>query len=299
MGISIAEQEEIRELARNYFATTPQSVKDALSVSKDSSGYRGYQNLGVNITQNKPDMHEGFDFIRTLARSEFQWGTNNNNENTANDYEWIHIENKWPTSEIKEKYNAYIAKMLILGRSVMRAIAASLNKPPDYFDEYYSSSFWILRAISYPMKKNESNGSFGCGTHTDYGCLTFVNMDEIDGCLQVQNRVTGNYVNAMVQPGEFVCNIGDMLEYWTGQQFVSTPHRVLNPTDQSLNVRDNMRISVPFFFEPNFNAKIACMVTTADADGDNDMSTDDDRSSHGNFVIYGEHLTNKLSSNFA
>jgi polar amino acid transport system ATP-binding protein len=49
-------------------------------------------------------------------------------------------------------------------------------------------------------------------------------------------------------PDTFVCNLGDMLEKLTGGQYRSTPHRVRRPTSD--------RISMPYFFDPGWDARV-------------------------------------------
>jgi isopenicillin N synthase-like dioxygenase len=48
------------------------------------------------------------------------------------------------------------------------------------------------------------------------------------------------------QKGCFLVNIGDMLSKWTDGIYKSTRHRVLHSSDK-------MRISVPFFFDPDWD----------------------------------------------
>lgn len=47
----------------------------------------------------------------------------------------------------------------------------------------------------------------------------------------------------------FIINLGDMLQRWTNDTFKSTLHRVMNKSGKE-------RYSIPFFYEPNFNAEI-------------------------------------------
>ena len=49
--------------------------------------------------------------------------------------------------------------------------------------------------------------------------------------------------------GSFVCNIGDMLDRMTKGLYRSTPHRVRNAGESG-------RLSFPFFFDPDFDARI-------------------------------------------
>jgi len=53
-------------------------------------------------------------------------------------------------------------------------------------------------------------------------------------------------------PGAFIVNIGDMCQLWTNGLFQSTVHRVVS----SAGVE---RMSMPFFFEPNFECLVECL----------------------------------------
>lgn len=87
-------------------------------------------------------------------------------------------------------------------------------------------------------------GDYSCGAHTDYGCLTIL-LANSPG-LQVCDR-QGNWFDAPTIPNAYICNIGDMLQYWTNNLYVATRHRVLT---------DRARISLPFFFQPDFDTII-------------------------------------------
>jgi isopenicillin N synthase-like dioxygenase len=65
----------------------------------------------------------------------------------------------------------------------------------------------------------------------------------------LQVKVKGEWIDAPPLENTFVCNLGDMLDRLTGGLYRSTPHRVSN-------VSGCDRLSFPFFFDPNFNARI-------------------------------------------
>jgi len=79
-----------------------------------------------------------------------------------------------------------------------------------------------------------------------------------------------------------------MWEIWTNGLYKSTLHRVVHRGT-------NYRVSIPFFFEPNFTARIAplpvAILTLAEKDdAPNEVYKP---------VVYGEFLMRKVESNFS
>jgi isopenicillin N synthase-like dioxygenase len=97
-------------------------------------------------------------------------------------------------------------------------------------------------------------------------------------------------------------NVGDMLAHWTGGLLRATPHRVKPPP-----LGASARISVPFFYEPNFDALIRPLpvmktLSSSQANARVSMayaSTNSNiRSGNDSSVKYGDHLLNKVTTNF-
>lgn len=82
--------------------------------------------------------------------------------------------------------------------------------------------------------------------HTDSGFLTLLSTFNYHG-LQVDIGA-GNYKSVRPVPNTLVINLGDMLSRITNYQLKATKHRVLD-----IGVE---RFSSPFFFEPNYSARI-------------------------------------------
>jgi len=253
------------------------------------SHYVGYQQLGINITQGKRDWHEAIDFFCEVK-----------NLTTYNPNLPLHGLNQWPASpkQFREAFEKYIAAMLVLGDSLMSLFALALGLEKNCFRPFTSNSFWILRTIGYPPMhgskatitdsariKYESTSTqprfypvgVSGGAHCDYGCLTMVNQSEGVCALQAQN-IAGEWIDVPPIKETLVVNIGDMLSHWTGGQYKSTPHRILNNSDK-------YRVSVPFFFEPNYDA----VITPIPLNGQTTTTKP---------LIYGEYLVNKITNNF-
>lgn len=105
--------------------------------------------------------------------------------------------------------------------------------------------------------------------------------DSTPNALQVQTKA-GDWITANPLQGAFVVNIGDMMERWTNGLWKSTNHRVLHRGDK-------FRVSVPFFFEPNFDAEVRPLKKCVQETGGTKLY---------NNVVYGQHLMKKLQSNF-
>lgn len=94
---------------------------------------------------------------------------------------------------------------------------------------------------------------------TDYGNWTLLHADATQGALQVflrdpagpstENGERGHWINADPLPNSFVVNIGEMVEVYSAGLYKATLHRVIHKSP-------SYRVSIPFFYEPSFNARI-------------------------------------------
>jgi isopenicillin N synthase-like dioxygenase len=166
----------------------------------------------------------------------------------------LHGPNQWPDLPgWRAVMEAYYAAMERLGRELLHAFALALELPETYFDHWLNAPMTTLGPLHYPPQTGHiTEAQIGAGAHTDYGCLTILAQDT-NGGLQVRNAA-GVWVAAPPLPGSFVVNIGDMMERWTNGVFTSTLHRVIN-------ISGNERYSIPFFFDPDFDAQVVCLDT--------------------------------------
>lgn len=280
-GLPAALSEAVLRVSREFFDS---KYEDKLKIKMVSgSGFRGYQQIGENITKGRPDLHEAIDYYKEFDDDLYgELGRP------------LHAPNQWPENppDFKPIMQEYIEAMQDLALKILKGIALALGGPLDAFEcNMVSDPFWVMRVIGYPPlnQGKQSSGvddsEISCGAHTDYGLLTLVNQDAEPCALQVKNQL-GDWIWAPPIPGTFVVNIGDMLKILSNGCYQPTLHRVINNNSQ-------YRVSVPFFLEPNFDAVIKpfefCRHGT---------QTGIDLCIGEKPIIYGEHLVKKVLTNF-
>jgi isopenicillin N synthase-like dioxygenase len=192
-----------------------------------SPTFLGYSTQGNEITKNKKDNREQFDFANELA--EF-WKPGNP------DYERLTGPNVWPSQEVIPGFTdailTYHAQAQGLAERLTDLVSESLGLDPKALAERYVDPTQQHRAklIKYPAVDAlaPADGNQGVGAHRDTGnILTVLYQADLPG-LQVQNHA-GEWIDAPVVPYSFVVNIGTGLEYLVDNVAVATTHRVLNP----------------------------------------------------------------------
>ncbi len=242
-GIPNAMVEAMFGEARRFFDRS--LVEKSKFHIRNSAVHRGYfpifeENTDPTFTA---DLKEGFDLGRDLGPEDpgVRRGLP------------LHGPNQWPENapEFRAAAAAYFAALSDLAARLMRGFAIALELEPTFFVDKIDQPLAQLRLLHYPPQTGYINTrTIGCGTHTDYGCLTILAQDANSG-LQVYNPA-GDWIAAPPMPGAFVINLGDQMERWTNGRFLATPHRVIN-------VSGRQRYSMPFFFDPNWDAEIACL----------------------------------------
>lgn len=115
------------------------------------------------------------------------------------------------------------------------------------------SSTSTLRWIHYPVWHGDTlPGQMRGGEHTDIGTLTLLWQNDVPG-LEVRTR-QGEWIAAPYMPDACLVNVGDLLQRWTNDIYVSTRHRVAN-TDL-----DRARYSFPYFIHPRPEIMIDSLV---------------------------------------
>lgn len=167
--------------------------------------------------------------------------------------------NLWPSQPpgFRAAMEAYARRMNALADTLMRLFATALDLPDDFFAPALARNMSALRLICYPEQASPPEaGQLRGGAHTDYGTLTILLSDQAAGGLQARHR-DGTWVNITPEPGRYVVNIGDIMQRWTNDRWVSTLHRVINPpADRAATAR---RHSLVFFHQPDPDALITVL----------------------------------------
>lgn len=167
--------------------------------------------------------------------------------------------NLWPQrpAALRQVYTTYFLVMSDLARTLMRLFALALDQPEGFFDDKIDKHISRLRVRNYPAPTVPPKpGQLRAGTHSDYGSLTIVKSEDKPGGLQVYNKA-GAWVDVPIVPGCFVVNLGDLMARWTNDYWVSTLHRVVNPSLDAAAL--SRRQSLVFFHNPNYDAVIECI----------------------------------------
>ncbi|KAH9602120.1 hypothetical protein KSS87_002248 [Heliosperma pusillum] len=304
-GIPDTLLKEVKDITRQFFYL-PLEEKIKIKLSAET-GYRGYQEVGDNITKGVPDMHEAIDvgdgasFVGGARRGEQKsssgvwvksWKAAGEGGEQGCDVDMNSSIGRCVTKNGNMAYmeiseNLWKDLTYELSRKIMRGIALALGcSRYELEGKIAGDPVWVTRLLGYPVvsKANgcsKAENDIGCGAHTDYGLLTLVNQDEDVTALQVQNH-SGEWIWAPPIPGTFVCNIGDMLKILTNGIYESTLHRVINNSPK-------YRICVAYFYETNFDAVIEPMeICVQKTGGIKKLGR----------AVYGEHLVSKVKNNF-
>jgi isopenicillin N synthase-like dioxygenase len=172
--------------------------------------------------------------------------------------------NMWPDGlpEFQATWTAYYRRMEGLATTLMRIFAMGLGMDEHYFDDKIDRHITNFSVLHYPPQHEAPRpGQLRAGAHTDYGSLTIVKPDGAEGGLQVLAK-DGSWLDVPHMPDAFVVNLGDLMAEWTNDRWVSTLHRVVNPSRAAGEAA--RRLSMTFFHQPNYDAVVQCLPTCAD-----------------------------------
>jgi isopenicillin N synthase-like dioxygenase len=282
-GHSVDEQALSRlfELSRRFFAQDEAS-KASIRMALAGSAWRGWFPVGAELTSGQADVKEGIYF---------------GDDNAPDDPRVLahipmHGRNLYPSLPgFDAAVQSHLLEFTALGHRLMALVALALGENESSLRASLMADPTILfRIFHYPALANPAgdHSQWSVGAHTDYGLLTILAQDDVGG-LKVEYR--GQWIDVPHIPGTFVCNGGDMLESLSGGRYVSALHRVENASQRS-------RYSMPFFFDPSFDAVLTPFTTRAAANRARNRARWDGRRLEEVRGTYGEYLLSKVGQVF-
>jgi isopenicillin N synthase-like dioxygenase len=256
-GVPQALVERTFATAGAFFAN-PQEVKDR-SRPPTSASARGYHALRTkNLAKtlgydNPPDLREQF-YIGPLVSHAAEFA---HIPGAAE----LYAENLWPDTpaDYREVFSATYRALEGLGGTLMRMFAVALGVDERFFDDKIDRHFATLPVNHYPEPDGEPlPNQTRAGEHTDFGSLTILAVSQRAGGLQVKLH-DGAWLDVTAEADEFIVNIGDMMQRWTNDRWLSNVHRVVNPPAAARS--GSRRMSFGYFLHPNYDAEIACLPT--------------------------------------
>jgi isopenicillin N synthase-like dioxygenase len=115
----------------------------------------------------------------------------------------------------------YYHAMRILAKDVLTVLAQTLDLDARYFEKFTQGAVATLRYLHYPPQPADSDEklSRGIGAHTDFGSVTLLMQDEVEG-LQVWEKGTGEWLDVVPRKGAYVVNLGNMFMRWYVTNFL-------------------------------------------------------------------------------
>jgi isopenicillin N synthase-like dioxygenase len=256
------------------FMALPIEAKRKIAVNRFHRGYIGVKTSTIVTSTvarvTKPNVSESFMKMHDVSPHDPEFG------------QPLQGPNQWPEHlpGFREAVEAYDAALRGLANALLPAMALALHLPADWFAQAYRRPTTFLRLMHYPPQPQAPEDQFGSAPHTDYGVLTILVQDGVGG-LEIK-RKDGSWMPAPSIPGTFIVNIGDILARWTNDLFISTPHRVVSPSNRE-------RYSIPFFFDPAMDTMIEPLATCCGPE----------RPARYPPVRFGDYLLHRLDTNYS
>jgi isopenicillin N synthase-like dioxygenase len=167
--------------------------------------------------------------------------------------------NQWPADlpGFRDIVVGYCDTMERLVQKMVRLYARALDLPAEYFDHPFKEPQYKLRMTHYPNQAGPTDDEFGIAPHTDTSFLTLLAPNHVPG-LSIRTQ-GGKWIEAPAIPDAYVVNGGQLLQRWTNDHFLATPHRAVNRSGGE-------RYALAFFCDSNIDWPVAAVPTCVGPD---------------------------------
>jgi isopenicillin N synthase-like dioxygenase len=244
-------RDAFRQAAR--FHAQPLAAKLALRIDKHNVGYLPMRGdtlrTSTVATVTKPNLNEALFVARDLPPDHPEVIAGRR----------FRSANQWPAGlpGFRETVVAYCDTMERLVQQLVRLYARALDLPAAYFDQPFAEPQYKLRMTHYPDQPDAPADEFGIAPHTDTSFLTLLAPNEVPG-LSIRTQ-SGSWIDAPAIPDAFVVNGGQLLQRWTNDFFLATPHRAINRSGGE-------RYALAFFCDSQIDWPVAAVPTCVGPD---------------------------------
>ena len=250
-GIPGAVIDRAHAAMRKFFALpVEEKMKIHYLKTPNHRGYVAEGNIKADHELRGGDMHEAIELAHDLPDDDpdYRRGIK------------FYGPNAWPEKppDFRWALGTYFDTQLEFGRTMLRAFALALDLPEGFFDPMYNKPMSRVRACYYrPQQPGWDARNIGIGAHKDYELFTTVWQSNHAG-LQVKGT-DGAWVEVTPIEGTLVVNLGDLMQRWSNDLFLSRPHRVVNLTQEP-------RYSIVQFFGVDYDAAMDAFPTCTSAE---------------------------------
>jgi len=239
---------QIRDVFREAgrFHAQPLEKKLEVKIDKHNVGYLPMKGdtlrTSVVATVTKPNLNEALFVARDLP---------SDHPDVVADRRFRSA-NRWPSDlpGLREVVVDYCDTMERLVQKLVRLYARALDLPAEYFDLPFKEPQYKLRMTHYPHQAGTPEDEFGIAPHTDTSFLTLLAPNDVPG-LSIRTQ-SGKWIDAPAIPDAYVVNGGQLLQRWTNDFFLATPHRAVNRSGGE-------RYALAFFCDANIDWPVAAV----------------------------------------
>ena len=236
-GIEAAVSAAYLDASRAFFAL-PLEQRQAID-KRHSPHFRGWEQLGSELTNNEIDYREQLDIgVEAVAI-----------EHPEPWYLALVGPNQWPAESalpgFRDTVTDYFERLGEVSCQILRIMSRALGLEETHIEEIFGANpSPYMKLIRYPQTRP---GDRGVGVHKDSGFLTLLLQDGNPG-LEAQGNDDQWYPVDPI-PGSLVVNTGELLQLITRNYFIATPHRVINRAPQE-------RFSAAYFYSPDLCTRL-------------------------------------------
>ncbi|KAL4782315.1 hypothetical protein BJX76DRAFT_369220 [Aspergillus varians] len=246
--VPLALQRRVMGCAKRFFDLP---LEEKLAIDKNHNTFnRGYELLRSQMLEvgTGPELKEGLYIGQEIGEDHPYYINQRLNSGP----------NQWPATvsdadEFRATSMEYYNAVYELAKDVLAVLARTLDVEESFFNPLTEGGVATMRMLHYPSQPKDEDEKLnrGIGAHTDFGCVTLLLQDEVDG-LQVLDAPSGQWLDVQPVPGAYVVNLGDLMMRMANDRYKSNVHRVINKSGRE-------RYSIPFFFSGNPDHVCECL----------------------------------------